>query len=446
MVTFSGRAAPAGRYRRGVRSVLDFRAGLPADLPAILRRPSGPRPPEALATVREVLEAVRAEGDPALARYMARFDKVELAPERFRVGPDEIEAAWAACDPALLDALQFAADRIEAYHRHQIGPAQEEVDDGVVRVVELRRVVDRAGLYAPGGRYSYPSSVLMLAIPARVAGVPEIALCVPPRADGSVHPASLAAARLAGVDEVWRLGGAQAIAALAYGTKTVPPVDVIAGPGNVYVALAQQEVLGAVGVHALNGPSEVAIVADAGAPPEWIALDLYAQAEHDPLGSCLLVTWVPELADQVVRGLDELVKADHRAWLAEAAADGGRTVLVSSPEQALEVVNAYAPEHLQLMVADPEPLLEGVRHAGAVFCGYDVPTALGDYVAGPNHVLPTAGTARFAQSLRVSAFEKITHAVFVRPGGLEKLVEPAALIADAEGLTAHAQSLRRRLQ
>jgi histidinol dehydrogenase len=265
-----------------------------------------------------------------------------------------------------------------------------------------------------------------------VAGVPEVALCVPPQPDGRVHPASLAAARLAGVTEIWRVGGAQAVAALAYGTETIPAVDLIVGPGNIYVALAKQEVAGVVGIESLAGPSELAVVADAGAPAGWIALDLLAQAEHGPLGSCLLVTWSPELAAAVHAHLDE-------------TDDTFRTVLVDGPEAAVDVTNAYAPEHLQLMVADPEPLLKRVRHAGAVFCGYEAATALGDYIAGPNHVLPTAGTARFAQALRVSAFEKVVHAVFVQPGGLDRLVEPAARIADAEGLTAHARSLRERL-
>ena len=428
-----------------MRTTLDLRSGVPPGIRTVLRR-GGPRPSAAVDDVRRILAEVRSEGDRAVARFTADFDGVELDPSTFRVSAEEIDAAVDACDPELVGALRFAAGRIEAYHRRQAGPEQRDVDDGMVRAVELRRPVDRAGLYAPGGLHDYPSSVLMMAVPARVAGVPEVALCIPPRRDGTVSPASLAAARVAGVEEVWRLGGAQAIAALAYGTATVPPVDLIVGPGNVYVALAKQEVAGEVGIESLAGPSEVAIVADDGAPADWIALDLYAQAEHDPLSACLLVTWSPDVADRAVSKLEELVAADHRPWLSDAAADGGRTVLVRGPAEALDVVNAYAPEHLQLMVDDPEPLLEGVRDAGAVFCGYRAPTALGDYVAGPNHVLPTAGTARFAQSLRVSSFEKVTHAVFVRDGALEHLVRPAVRIAEAEGLTAHARSLRERLR
>jgi histidinol dehydrogenase len=425
-----------------VTSAVDFRSGIPGDVRRRLRPPADARPDDALRVVREVLDAVREEGDAAVARYTERFDGVAIAPDHFKVAPSEIEAAVEGADPALLDALRAAAARIEAYHRHQAGPGAEVVEDDAIRVVELRRPVDRVGLYAPGGLHSYPSSVLMMAIPARVAGVPEVALCIPPRKDGTVAPASLAAAALTGVSEVWRLGGAQAIAAMAYGTQTVPAVDLIVGPGNVYVALAKQEVAGLVGIESLAGPSEVAIVADGGAPAEWIALDLYAQAEHGPLGSCLLVTWEEAVAAEVEGRLAALIALDDRRWIREAGGHAFRTVLVDGPEAAIDVANAYAPEHLQLMVADPEPLLKRVRHAGAVFCGYDAPTALGDYVAGPNHVLPTAGTARFASALRVSAFEKVTHAVFVKD--YEPLAATAATIAAAEGLTAHARSLTER--
>jgi histidinol dehydrogenase len=416
---------------RGQKPVESPSRSSAARLRRMLRAAGEPRSTEALAVVREILDAVRREGDAAVSRFTERFDGVALGPDRFRVSSSEIDVAVERCEPELLSALRLASDRIEAYHRRQHEPVQTEVDDGMVRVVELRRAVDRVGLYAPGGRHDYPSSVLMLAIPARVAGVSEIALCLPPRLDGSVAPASLVAARLAGVEEIYRLGGAQAIGAMAYGTETVSSVDLIAGPGNIYVALAEQEVAGIVGITSLAGPSEVLIVADAGAPAEWIALDLAAQEEHGPLGSCLLVTWELSLAEDVNR----LIGDGHEV----------RTVMVEGPEQALDVINAYAPEHLQLMVAEPESLLPGIRHAGAVFCGYDAPTALGDYIAGPNHVLPTAGTARFAQALRVSAFEKVTHAVFVGAGGLGKLVDPAACIARAEGLTMHEQSLRGRL-
>jgi histidinol dehydrogenase len=428
-----------------MRTLIDLRAAPPEDLRRRMRRSATSYPSEAQGAVREILEAVRLGGDAALSRYTARFDGATIEPDLFRVAASEIDSALAWCDTSLLDALRLAASRIEAYHRHQASNSERELDDGLVRVVELRRPVDRAGLYAPGGLHSYPSSVLMMAIPARVAGVGELALCVPPRPDGTVSPASLAAAGIAGVDEVWRVGGAQAVAAMAYGTETIRQVDLIVGPGNVYVTLAKRELAGLVGIDSLAGPSEVAIVADGTAPPEWIALDLFAQAEHGPLGSCLLVTWEADLASEVATLLERLIEQDGRPWMAEAARDAGRTILVSGPDQALDAVNAYAPEHLQLMVADYEPLLKGIRHAGAIFCGYDAPTALGDYIAGPNHVLPTAGSARFAQSLRVSTFEKVIHAIALCQGGFNELAEPAARIADAEGLVAHAQSLRGRL-
>jgi histidinol dehydrogenase len=306
------------------------------------------------------------------------------------------------------------------------------------------RPVDRAGLYVPGGRAAYPSTVLMTAIPASVAGVPEIALVVPPDSDGRVPLVTLAAAALAGVDEVYRVGGAQAIAALAYGTESIAAVDVIVGPGNVFVSVAKREVAGAgvVGIESPAGPSELVVVADQHAPPNLVAADLAAQAEHGPGGTAILVTWIEAVADAVDRALEAIVAdAPRRDEMEMTLAEGGRVVLVQDAAQATEVVNWLAPEHLEIVTEDPDALLAEVRNAGAVFVGPYAPTALGDYAAGANHVLPTGRTARFASALRVDDFRKHLHVVRATPEGSAALSRAAAVIARAEGLDAHAHSL-----
>lgn len=395
--------------------------------------------------MREILAQVRARGDEAVRELTRRFDRADI--DELRVPRTELLDALAALPPALRLALEAAQGSIAAFHRTQMRDLPRYERDGVA-VVELRRPVDRAGVYVPGGRAGYPSTVLMTAVPARVAGVGEIVLCVPPRPDGAVDATTLAAAALAGVQEVYRVGGAQAIGAMAYGTATIRPVDVIVGPGNVYVALAQRLVAaeGAVGVSsAFAGPSEVVVVADASAPVDWAAIDVIVQAEHGPDGLAWLVTWDPEVADRVSEAVTRLVaESPRRAEIEATLGDGGYAVVVDGPEQAVEVANAIAPEHLQLMCEGAESLLGLVRHAGAVFCGPWAPASVGDYLAGPSHVLPTFGSARFAGGLRVDDFLRHIHAVALDSEALAGVAASVAAIAEAEGLAAHAQSVRLR--
>jgi histidinol dehydrogenase len=399
---------------------------------------------EPVAAVRVIIDEVRAGGDAALREFTERFDGVAL--DDLRVPAAECEAALAAIPDDLRAALEAAAERIAAYHRATVAPEVVHRHDGI-RVRELRRPVDRAGLYVPGGRASYPSTVLMTAVPARVAGVPELALCVPPDHRGSVPTEVLAAAALAGVDEVWRVGGAQAVAALAFGTESIRPVDVIVGPGNVYVSVAKREVAGQVGVpSAFAGPSEVVVVADATAPVEAAAVDVVVQAEHGPAGLAWLVTWDEAVADAVTDEVARLVaESPRRAEIESTLTEGGYAVVCDGPEQALAVANAIAPEHLELITEDPEALLPLVRSAGAVFCGPWAPASVGDYVAGPSHVLPTYGSARFASALRVDDFVKHVHVVDLDREALARVGPHVAVLAEAEGLAAHALSVRLRV-
>jgi histidinol dehydrogenase len=398
---------------------------------------------EPVELVREIIEDVRARGDEALRDLTRKLDGAEV--EDLRVPEPEVRSALDAIEPALRAALEQSAARIRGYHEAQAaaqGPVEYEHDG--VGVAELLRPVDRAGLYVPGGRAAYPSTVLMTAIPAAVAGVPEIALVVPPDSDGRAPQVTLAAAALAGVSEVYRVGGAQAIAALAYGTESIRPVDVIVGPGNIYVSIAKREVSGAgvVGIESPAGPSELVVVADEHAPPTLVAADLAAQAEHGPGGTAILVTWIDAVADAVSRALEAMVAdAPRRDEMEMTLAEGGRVVLVRDAAQAMEVVNLLAPEHLELVTEDPEVLLTQVRNAGAVFLGPYAPTALGDYAAGANHVLPTGRSARFASALRVDDFRKHVHVVRASPQGSAALSRAAAVVARAEGLDAHAHSL-----
>ena len=407
-----------------------------------------PRPETAaggpLEAVRAIIAAVRERGDEALRELTERFDGA--APDRLTVPAAEIAEAAARTPQKVRDALAAAVANVEAYHRHQL------LDDVVheragITVTERHLPVRRAGCYVPGGRAAYPSTLLMTTVPARVAGVEEVAVCVPPGPYGRIADVTLAAAAAAGVDEVHPVGGAQAVAALAYGTESIDAVDVIVGPGNAYVALAQREVSGTVGVPAaFAGPSEVVVVADTDADPAFAAADVILQAEHGPDGLAWLVTWDAAAADaveaEVARQAD---RADRRDEIAATLRNSGYSVLCSGPEQALEVVDEIAPEHLELMVADPEALVPRVRNAGAVFCGPWAPASLGDYAAGPNHVLPTDGTARFAGALGVRDFLKSMHVVSADRAGLEALAPHVIALAEAEGLTAHADSVRLRL-
>ena len=423
---------------------LDLR-GVPLDgLAAALPRPSM-SDDEPVAAVREILDAVRTRGDVAVREHTARFDGVEL--DELRVPAADLQRALDAAPPALRDALEEARDSVEAFHRQQLRGDHTYERKGIT--VRGRQVpVDRAGLYVPGGRGSYPSSVLMTAVPARVAGVPEIVLCVPPdRSTGTVASSTLAAAAVAGVDEVYAIGGAQAIGAMAYGTESIRAVDVIAGPGNVYVAVAKREVAGVVGVpSAFAGPSEIVVIADETAPPAFAAIDVMVQAEHGPDGLAWLITWSPEAADAIDAELDRLVAlAPRRDDIERNFARGGHLALVDGPEAALVVANHIAPEHLQLMTADPEALVPLVRHAGAVFCGPLAPASIGDYIAGPSHVLPTFGSARFGSALTVDDFVKQVHVVTVDRAGFERVAPFVETLAETEGFDAHAESIRLRV-
>lgn len=391
----------------------------------------------------EIIADVKARGDAALRGLTERFDHVVL--DDLRVPAAEILAAQQRISPELRAALQVAHDRILAYHAHEAPPV-DDFESGGITVRHLTRPVERAGCYAPGGRARYPSTVLMCAVPARVAGVAAVVLCVPPGADGSVDDATLAAAAVAGVDEVYRIGGAQAIAAMAFGTESIAPVDVIVGPGNRYVAEAKRQVSGVVGVaSAFAGPSEVVVVADGDTPPELAAIDLVVQAEHGPDGLAWLVTWSEEVADQVDAEVDRLVAGSpRRADLEATLGDGGYIVLVDGPGQALSVSNVVAPEHLELLVDDAASLLPLVQAAGAVFLGKFSPASVGDYLAGPNHVLPTNRTARFASALQVDDFRRHIHAVSVEEKALTELGPHVVTLAETEGLPAHAESVRLR--
>jgi histidinol dehydrogenase len=425
---------------------LDLR-GAGADLVAQLPRPNADdqTPIDAVAAI---LDAVRHKGDVAVRELSARFDGVDI--DELRVPPEACAAALRAVPAELRRALETAADRIDAYHRTQLHPPARFERDGIR--VESRSVpVDRAGCYVPGGRAVYPSTVLMTAIPARVAGVPAIALTVPPeRATGLPPEATLAAAAVAGVDEVYRIGGAQAIAALAYGTDTVPAVDVIVGPGNVYVALAKRMVAGQGRVavpSAFAGPSEVVVVADATVPTRFAAVDVVVQAEHGPGGLAWLVTWDEAVLDAVAAEVSAIADASPRRVDLEATLGAnGYAVLVDGPADAIAVANAIAPEHLELLCADAAGLVALVRHAGAVFCGPWSPASLGDYVAGPSHVLPTNGSARFGQALTVADFVKHVHVVTASEEGLRRAAPAVIALAETEGLPAHADSVRWRSQ
>jgi histidinol dehydrogenase len=424
-----------------VLSRLDLRGC--ADLAGALARPSdaSDAPDDgALESVRAIIADVRARGDEAVRELTARFDGCAL--DDLRVSPRDVKAALDAAPYDLRAALEVAAARIREYHAAQLEAPEPALDRDGVTLREVAVPVDRAGLYVPGGRATYPSTVLMTAIPAQLAGVTERVLCVPPAADGTVPAATLAAAALAGIPEVYRIGGAQAIAALAYGTETIRPVDVIAGPGNRYVALAKREVAGTVGIDSFAGPSEVVVVADGSVPAAFAAADLLAQAEHGPGGEAVLVTWDATVADATDAAIDELLAdAPRRSEIASTLATGGRVVLVDDAPAALDAVNVIAPEHLELLTADPHALVPLVRNAGAVFLGAWAPAALGDYLAGVNHVLPTDRTARFASALRVDTFRKHLHVVDATEAGLAALAPHLRALAAAEGLDAHARSV-----
>lgn len=394
--------------------------------------------------VREILDAVRLGGDDALKRLTIEFDRVD--PGSFRVNEREIDQALAETPDELRKSLEVAARAIEQFHRQSHATSARYESEGIV-IDRLEIPVARAGIYAPAGLAVYPSSVLMSAIPAKVAGVHSVACCTPPRRDGSVAKEILVACRIAGVDEVYRVGGAQAIGAMAFGTESIERVDVIAGPGSKWVALAKREVAGVVGVSsAFAGPSEVVVVADESVPPDWAALDIIVQAEHGPDGFAWLITWSEDVAEKVRESIARLVERSPRREDTLATLDmGGFVALVDGPDEAIALTNEIAPEHLELMVDDPESLLALVRNAGSVFLGAFAPASVGDYIAGPSHVIPTFGSARFASALGVEDFLRRTHAITVSERGLSLAAPHVETIAESEQLPAHAESVRLRL-
>ncbi|MBD3729132.1 MAG: histidinol dehydrogenase [Sphingomonadales bacterium] len=399
------------------------------------------------ADVRAILDAVRQRGDTALADYSAKFDGHVLASERdWRITADECRAAYEALAPDLRDALDFAAQRIRAYHAAQLPEDRDYVDDTGVRLGAIWRPVDAAGLYVPGGRAAYPSSLLMNAIPAKVAGVERLVV-VTPTPKGVTNPLVLAAAHIAGVDEVWRVGGAQAVAALAYGTQRIARVDVVTGPGNAWVAEAKRQLYGVVGIDMVAGPSEILVIADGANDAGWIAADLLSQAEHDPAAQSILITDDAEFADRVAAEVDRQLSELATGETARASWDvHGTMILVASLDEAPPLADALAAEHIELAVDDPEPLLRRIRHAGSVFLGRMTPEAVGDYVAGPNHVLPTGRRARFASGLSVLDFMKRTSFLGLDGDALGRVGPAAVALAHAEGLPAHARSIELRLK
>ena len=420
---------------------IDLR-GFTGDLSDVLPRPETPTGGP-VDVVRDILVTVAERGDAAVREYTSRFDGVEL--DSLVVADAELAAAMERIEPDVRAALELAADRIAAYHEAQM-PADVRVEQPGVSIRGMHRAVERAACYVPGGRAVYPSTVLMTAVPARVAGVEQIVVCVPPGPDGKVPDIVLAAAKIAGAHEVVSVGGAQAIGAVAHGTESIRPVDVIVGPGNIYVALAKQEVAGTVGVpSSFAGPSEVVVVADGTDPADFAAIDVILQAEHGPDGLAWFVTWNDAFADEVTASIERLVAdAPRRAEIESTLGTSGMVVVTDSREQAMAVSNFIAPEHLEIQTADNEALVAMVRNAGAVFCGRYAPASLGDYVAGPSHVLPTNGTARFASALTVHDFMKDVHIVFVEQAGLEAMGDAVEALAGAEGLDAHAASIRLR--
>ncbi|MGE5554326.1 MAG: histidinol dehydrogenase [Betaproteobacteria bacterium] len=411
-----------------------------------LRRPLDLAAPE-LSAVAEIVAAVAKEGDAALLRYTARFDGVELTPDRLRVAPEEFAVARAEVPGEFVSAVRQARDRIEAYHRHQVRQSWSFDPGDGSRLGQQVTPLSRVGIYVPGGTAPLASSVLMNAVPAKVAGVESVALATPPDREGRINPHLLVAAEEAGVKEVYRIGGAQAIAALAFGTVTIPRVDKIAGPGNIYVTLAKKLVYGQVGIDMLAGPSEVAVVADETAEPRLVAADLLSQAEHDVRAVPVLFTPSAALVERVEAELTaQLAELPRAETAARALATQGTAVVTPDLETAVRLADAFAPEHLELLVSEPDYWLPRIRHAGTVFLGAYAPEPVGDYVAGSNHILPTGGTARFASGLSVDDFVRKTSFVALTPEGLARLAPAIEVLAGVEGLAAHARAVRIRLE
>lgn len=396
--------------------------------------------------VREILQNVRERGDEALIEYTARFDRAELTPETLRVSAEETEQAYREVDGEFVTAIRRARDNIADFHRKQLGKSWMETSEDGTILGQIIRPVERAGIYVPGGTANYPSSVLMNAVPASVAGVCEIVMVAPPGSDGRLQASTLVAAAEAGVTEIYKLGGAQAVAALAYGTATIRPVDLITGPGNIYVTLAKKMVYGVVNIDMLAGPSEILVIADETADPVYVAADLLSQAEHDVLASAVLLTPSRGLAEAVRKEVPRQVGYLSRKEIMTASLRDYSAIIVTRDlAEAVELANSYAPEHLELAVAAPFDILGKIRNAGSIFMGHYTPEPVGDYFAGPNHVLPTGGTARFYSPLNVDTFLKKSGLIAYSPDRLKRHGADIIKLAETEGLDAHANSVRVRL-
>ena len=397
------------------------------------------------AIVSEIIETVRKDGDAALFRYAEKFDKATLS--SLMVTKEEMDAAIKAVEPRFLEVLRRAAENIRKFHEKQVRTGFEIKDEDGIIMGQKITPVDRAGLYVPGGTAAYPSTVLMDAIPAKIAGCPEVVMVSPPSKDGTINPVILAAASIAGVDKIFKVGGAQAVAALAYGTESIPKVDKIVGPGNAFVAEAKRQVFGLVSIDMIAGPSEIMIFADEKSNPAHLAADLLSQAEHDRLASAVLVTDSPSLAEEVQKELEVQIPLLLRSDIARESIDkNGKIIVAESLEEAIDIVNEIAPEHLELSVDNPFDYLPKIRHAGSIFMGRNCPEALGDYMAGPNHTLPTSGTAKFASPLSVDDFIKKTQFTYFSRDALARYASDVGYFAEKEGLTAHAKSARIRTE
>lgn len=396
-------------------------------------------------TVLAVINDVKSRGDDALCHYAEKFDG--FIPENFLISDDEIDEAFKNCEAGLIDAMERAAGRVREFHKTQLHSSRS-FNEGNLEVQTVYRPVNRAGCYVPGGRASYPSTVLMTVIPAVVAGVSDVVICTPPGEDGKISPAVLVAARMSGVSSVYAIGGAQAISAMAYGTESIPAVDVIVGPGNIYVATAQRMVSQDVGIAAaFAGPSEIVVIADETANPKFAAIDLIVQAEHGPNGQSWLISPDEKTLKRTLQEVEVLVdKSKRRQEIMSTFDEGGFAVLVKDLSQAFDVANTIAPEHLQLMIESPENYLSLIQNAGAVFMGNMAPASVGDYYAGPSHVLPTDGSARFASALTINDFIKDIHIISMGADALKEAADAIIKIADAEGLDAHAESIRLRIE
>lgn len=399
------------------------------------------------ATVREIVEAVRLQGDQALLHYTEKFDQQQLTASTLKVDGAQLDAAYQQISQGLLKAIKKACQNIEKFHRQRLPQSWVTFEENGVVLGKRYSPVAKAGIYVPGGRASYPSTVMMNAIPARVAGVPRVVMVTPIGEAGYISPAVLVAAQESGVQEIYQVGGAQAIAALAYGTQTVPKVDVITGPGNIYVTLAKKQVYGTVGIDSLAGPSEVLIIADHSANPVYVATDLLAQAEHDPLAAAILITTDKALAqavaDEVAR---QLLQHSRQTLTEKAIAHYGLIVVVKDLATAAELSDLFAPEHLELEVEEPWDLLPSIHQAGAIFLGHDTPEAVGDYIAGPNHTLPTSGAARYASPLSTETFMKHTSLVQYTQAALRDVAEDIDVLTRSEGLPSHGDSVRLRVE